>query len=376
MSSLVSSSVDLQKHQISEAYTDLDSLRKIKSEDDKDQALKKVAKQFESLFLHELLKNMRKANAVFEENSLFDSKETNFYRDMYDQQLSLTLAQQGTGLSEMLYQQMSHRYGPSLERSEAEPTKGETSVDRGQAERIPETLPLENTDVATVVRAGQADFQQSNKGPEVKVEAPMMVKTVSKENQSFEFSRAQTEKGKEKLVEWGKSLSFDSPKDFVGSLLPVAEKIAKSNGFNPLIVLAQAALETGWGKHILKDQNGTSNNLFNIKAGPGWKGEKVTVNTLEYRDGLPVQEKANFRKYDSIGQSLLDYFQFISDSPRYQKAVESSTDSQKYIEELSKAGYATDPNYSEKVMSVLQRLQSHLLPTQPKTEAPGVSYVQ
>lgn len=300
------------------AYTDLNSLNAIKNEESEDEALKKVAKQFESLFMHELLKNMRNANSVFEEDSLLDNKESNFFRDMYDQQLSITLSEKGMGLSDVLYRQMKASYGTE----DGASTKPNIT--------------------------GKIEFG-SDRPPKIKVRSKPL-----EENSTPRVLPSDASQSSDKNL-----TSFDSAKDFVDSVLPMAKKALSAMGLNPLMAVAQSALETGWGKHIIKGEGGvSSNNLFNIKAGAGWQGEKVAVTTTEYRDGTAVKEQAFFRKYDSIEDSVKDFMSFLKDNPRYQKALDVADDANKFIQGLQKAGYATDPEYANKIMSVFNKLST------------------
>jgi len=152
---------------------------------------------------------------------------------------------------------------------------------------------------------------------------------------------------------------FTSPKDFVEKLWPLAQTAAEKLGTRPEVLVAQSALETGWGKFISKDANGqTSNNLFNIKAGKDWEGKRVSIETVEFRNGRAVKEQADFRAYDSLEDSLDDYVSFLQTSPRYEKALEHAENPEVFIQLLHKAGYATDPNYSDKVTNIINRESS------------------
>jgi flagellar protein FlgJ len=134
----------------------------------------------------------------------------------------------------------------------------------------------------------------------------------------------------------------------------MATEAASLLGLKPQALLAQAALESGWGKHVMQFANGDpANNLFGIKADSRWGGDKVTVSTLEYEQGVAVRKKAHFRAYEDYRQSFLDYVDFLKADPRYAKALQSTDDPVAYFQELQKAGYATDPNYAKKISAVL-----------------------
>jgi flagellar protein FlgJ len=147
---------------------------------------------------------------------------------------------------------------------------------------------------------------------------------------------------------------IETPADYVNQVFPHAKQAAKELGVEPEFLVAQSALESGWGKRIAEDSRGaTSHNLFGIKAGRTWTGPVATAKTLEYDDGVARQEKASFRKYDSFADSFNDYVAFLKSNPRYQDAINSASDSAQFGRALQDAGYATDPDYAKKIQSVL-----------------------
>jgi flagellar protein FlgJ len=149
--------------------------------------------------------------------------------------------------------------------------------------------------------------------------------------------------------------AFNTPRDFVRQLWPHAQQAADELGVDPGILIAQAALETGWGKAVSRDAQGkSSHNLFNIKADSRWDGPAVTVNTLEYKDGMAKREVARFRAYDSYAESFNDYVDFLKSNNRYQNAL-GSANTNEFVKELHAAGYATDPRYADKVLDIFGR---------------------
>jgi peptidoglycan hydrolase FlgJ len=153
----------------------------------------------------------------------------------------------------------------------------------------------------------------------------------------------------------GQKTSISSTQEnFVMMLKPHAEKAAAELQISPDVLIAQVALETGWGKHVLHDQQGDNSfNLFNIKAGGQWQGDKVNVSTLEYRDGIAANEKSDFRKYTDYAESFSDYVRLMKNNPRYQQALAAGNDSAAYADALQSAGYATDPAYAKKIKQLL-----------------------
>jgi flagellar protein FlgJ len=140
--------------------------------------------------------------------------------------------------------------------------------------------------------------------------------------------------------------------DFVAKLLPHAQEAARKLGVSVRAVLAQAALETQWGQHMPHGKGQSSNNLFGIKAGGSWDGKKVNVSTLEYEDGVAVRKQAQFRAYDSAGESFDDYARMISENPRYAAAKGHGDDVAGFARGLVAGGYATDPSYAHKLAAI------------------------
>lgn len=127
-------------------------------------------------------------------------------------------------------------------------------------------------------------------------------------------------------------------------MMPYALKAVEGLGFNPLVLVAQAALETGWGQHV-----SSGNNYYGIKANSSWTGESEKLSSEEFENGKFVSEVSSFRKYSDVLDSMKDYLKFIKENPRYEKAVGKSYSPDEYFEEIQRAGYATDPNYADKL---------------------------
>ncbi len=305
------------------SYTDLHELNKLKQagRDDDPRALKAVADQFESLFLNMLLKNMRQANEAISEGGLFDSSESKFYQEMMDQQLAMSMSSgKGIGLSEVLVRQLS----PSGDKPEVDVDK---TSQLNRSDRHFDGAMNQMMD-HTIEMALQASMKR----------ASLVVdqSTVAHSDKINQIDR------------------FESPEHFVESMAPVANKVAADSGLSPAALIAQAALETGWGKHLPRHSDGSnSHNLFGIKADHRWDGDRLSSTTLEFRDGIARQEKASFRSYGSYEQSMRDYVDFLSQSPRYQQALDQADNAKGYIEQLQLAGYATDPAYSSKISGIL-----------------------
>lgn len=310
----ISSHIQSQMDQAQSAYdfTGLDNLRRGAQKGERE-ALEKTAKQFEGIFIHMMLKSMRAAEDVLADDSNpLNSSQVKFYRDMHDQQMATNMAETGSmGLAELIVQQLDPK-GSGV---------------------MPASLVRSGANLADV------NFQRNTPSENGEELAPL---------KSDQLGQADTEKA-------GKKSAFQSPEAFIQSLLPVAEKVAGELGVEPKALVAQAAVETGWGQYMIHSGKGeNSHNLFGIKADRNWQGNKEVVETLEYTQGVPQKQKAAFRSYQGFHESMQDYVKFIKESPRYRNAVEQSGDSEAYFKQLQQAGYATDPAYADKVLSVLK----------------------
>ncbi|MBT8130962.1 MAG: glucosaminidase domain-containing protein [Gammaproteobacteria bacterium] len=145
-----------------------------------------------------------------------------------------------------------------------------------------------------------------------------------------------------------------SKQDFVNGMMPFAIEVERELGISRKAVVAQAALESGWGKHTMQRPDGSdAYNFFGIKADASWQGDKVAMKTLEFSEGVGSRVTEKFRAYDSLGQSVRDYADFIRRNPRYREAIERGADPHQYATELQRAGYATDPNYADKIKQIV-----------------------
>lgn len=278
------------------------------------QTLRQVAGQFESLFVNMMLKSMRQASLA---EGLFDSEQSKMYQDMADQQLASDLSMRGgLGLQDVIMRQLGGaRYANSAE-----------------------AVPGQTFSIDTVTVRPSLGIRVNEKIIEQIREAKPQ--PLAEDTEVVETDMANMPK------------RFNSPEEFVEKLWPYAERAAEKLGVAPEVILSQAALETGWGKFILADQQGSSFNLFNIKA-HRWDGDTVAKNALEYRDGKALHEQSQFRAYDSYQQSFDDYVRFLQTQPRYSQALQHVGDPNAFIEQLHKAGYATDPQYADKIKRIM-----------------------
>ena len=308
----------------------LNSIRQQSNSSDKaskEAALQSAAKQFEAIFMQMLLKSMRSAQDVLESDSPFNSQSTKFYRDMHDQQLAVELSSNGSlGLSDLIVRQLggdSENYMPS-------------SALRADAS------------MEAIAAAKQAAYQASTKQADLSQNSRIPGEPVSNNRQLDIPYASRPEQEKDELPR------FEQPKDFVTALTGPAKTVERQLGVPFEVIIAQAALETGWGQKIIQKSDGqSSNNLFNIKADARWKGDKAIKETLEFEQGSMVKKKAPFRVYNSLVESVNDYIEFLSSGDRYKEALKGSGNVEHFLQGIQKAGYATDPNYANKIMGIL-----------------------
>ena len=328
----------LNLHQLSEM--------KLGARQNSAEASKGVAQQFESLFIQQMLAAMRSA-AVVDESS--HSSYMDFYQDMQDKQLALTMAKQGgLGISKFIMQQLPGGQTDSGSGGEILPPEIPTVSETMSLPPIPKS----NLKPVESVQLSALNYQSEN--PAV----------VVKKYVQFDIDKdVVTTAIPQNEIKPPEQSNWNTAQAFIRDILPQAKSAAHALGVSPGLLVAQSALETGWGKHVMSRPDGSSAfNLFGIKAGPGWNGDTVTKPTLEFRNGVMQTEIALFRAYASATDSLKDYVDFIQSNTRYRDALAHGGDDIQYVQGLQKAGYATDPNYADKIVSIMQgnRLQQTL----------------
>jgi flagellar protein FlgJ len=290
---------------MAQVYTDFSGLASLKARarEDRDEALDQVTRQFESLFMQMMLKSMRDASFG---GGLLDGERTQFYRDLYDKQLAMHLAERGgVGLADVLHTQLGGRPTEAVAGRGPDDYRAMPVAARPVRPQAPATLPP----AAATAQATRPGAREPLDG---------------------------------------------TPEGFVRSLWPHASEAAGRLGLPPEALLAQAALETGWGRHVIQRPDGSSShNLFGIKADGRWQGDRARVQTLEYTDGVAVKVRDNFRAYASHADSFRDYVDFLQRNPRYREALQRTDDPAAYFSALQEAGYATDPAYAAKIQRIL-----------------------
>jgi peptidoglycan hydrolase FlgJ len=282
-------------------YTDIQGLARLNTEYKINPELAKthVAEQFASLFMQMVMTSMRQANDVIS-SDLFSSNEMGLYQDLFDKQLSITMAGQSNGLVSLIKKNMEQHL------PEAQKTTAMAEVD------------------PTLIRPKKNELIQNH-----------VTKTAVATKKSQPAAPPLT------------------PEEFVRMLWPAAQTAAEALQINPEVLIAQAALETNWGKSVIPHpKSGTSHNVFNIKADTNWSHSVATATTLEEQDEVLVKQKANFKVYDSYMESFQDYVTLLKNNGRYSQALAQHDDPQSFIKGLQEAGFATDSHYAEKIWQI------------------------
>ncbi|MDW5375310.1 flagellar assembly peptidoglycan hydrolase FlgJ [Halomonas sp. HP20-15] len=318
---------------------DLQGLQRLKqtASSRPEEGVREAAKQFEAVFLKMMLKSMRDATP---QSGLLDSQQTRFYTEMLDQQWSQHLSGQGVGLAEQLVQQLEDRgLVPKVD-----------SASESLIAGIPRGTPR-------VLHGGlQGDVPVASQAADAPTEEP-----VTRFLDALELKPAGSgyESAARGATEPTGSTDRERPAhvaEFLRELHGPAQAASRTTGVPAELILAQAALETGWGRHEIPTADGNnSHNLFGIKAGSQWQGETTDITTTEYVDGRAVKMVDRFRVYDDFEAAFTDYARLIGDNPRYAGVVTASNASNA-ARALQAGGYATDPAYADKLIAIMDTL--------------------
>lgn len=404
------------------SYSDLNRLNQLKVGDkDSDGNMRKVAQEFESLFLGEMLKSMRQATETLGQDNPLNTPAAKQYQEMYDQQLAVSMSREGggIGLADVLMRQMSKSKqlapGEAAAASAAKQLAAKAAVEtpiaagtvatNGPLSRLNGERPLwasrsvkssasagegaHHNDMALInqrrlalppkladrLLAGLVPSASTNAATAAtspnKIQVPASTKAGSGPLYNGDWLASQTDSTSSGRMQiYGRAMAqiplapakkaFSSADEFVNTMLPMAKEAAERIGVDPRYLVAQAALETGWGKSVMRAQDGSSShNLFGIKAGSSWTGESARAITSEFRNGEKVKETAEFRSYDSYKDSFHDLVTLLQTNNRYQDVVKSADNPEQFVRELQKAGYATDPDYASKISQIAKQMTSY-----------------
>lgn len=303
-----------------------------------------VAQQFEGLFVQQMLSAMRSAAKV---DGASHSSYMDFYQEIYDKQLAQTIAgQDRLGVAKLITRQIPGAAGnESVAKVATELKMPETGLAPEPADSADAVAATTTPVPANLAYAAVANTAQASKPEPLEPAAATTGVVLSKVVDNDFAESMQIDRQNQR---------WQQPQQFVADLLPEARNVAQQLGVSPELLVAQAALETGWGKHTMQLDDGRSSfNLFGIKAGADWRGGALARSSLEYRDGTLASEVSRFRAYASPADSLADYVDFIKSNPRYQAALEHGGNDEAYMRAIQQAGYATDPRYADKVIGIL-----------------------
>lgn len=291
------------------------------------EGMKQASKQFEVLFMQMVLKSMREATPA---DGMFDSQQEKLYTSMLDQQLAQNLSGRGLGLAEAMFAQLSRTVSGAatpLPPAGALPAAAATD----QLPDGPATLPPK---LAPAPQTVPAAAQSMTRAPDLSF---------------YETATAQATFSRSVLPQ-------AQVEQFVSRLLPAAQRASQASGVPAQLIMAQAALESGWGRREIRADDGQpSYNLFGIKADKSWKGPVVEATTTEYVNGVAQKTRASFRAYGSYEEAFSDYGKFMSSNPRYANVLTAQNPAAA-ARSLQQAGYASDPQYGGKLIRIMKQM--------------------
>jgi flagellar protein FlgJ len=293
--------------------------------------MKVAAQQFDAVFTQMMLKSMRDATP---QDGPFDSHDTATFTSMMDQQLSQHLSQKGIGVADAMLKQLMRNQGMQVSGANgangagglagmANALGGGNGGDEGQTAAL--------NALAKAYGNAQANGQLAM-------------------GKGYSANSALTPP----LKGDGSSPKVDA---FVDKLAGPAQAASAATGIPARFIIGQAALESGWGKSEIKKADGTtSHNVFGIKATKDWTGKTVSTLTTEYVHGKPQRVVEKFRAYDSYQEAMTDYASLLKGNPRYAQVINSAHDVKGFANGMQRAGYATDPHYAKKLMSIMDKM--------------------
>jgi len=321
-------------------FTDLAGLSALKrGAANKDPAaIREVARQFESMFTSMMLKSMREAGGS---DPIFGSDQEKMYQGMFDDQLALQMSRgKGLGLADMLIRQLQRMGVPGAVQAAATGAAGDTVTSGAAGSAGPNAA------------SGAAGSAQTG--------IPAATTVTSKAGAAAYIAT--------------QGVSSADQQSFVSTLWSQAQQAGQQLGVDPRNLIAQAALETNWGRSLPQDAAGTSsNNLFGVKASRGWAGETVTAPTQEFSNGVASDTSAQFRAYASRTQSFQDYVALLQSSPRYADALNTGGNAGAFAAALQRGGYATDPDYARKVSSIARTIAAPVVTDLKSGPAPPIT---
>jgi peptidoglycan hydrolase FlgJ len=299
------------------------------------QSLKTVAKQFDAVFLQMMLKSMREATP---QDGPLDSRDGAQFTSMLDEQLAQSMSTKGIGVANALISQLSRNAGMSSA-SDLSSGAGADGLG-GPAGALGALGAGHGGDAGNTAMLNALARAYSN--------AAANGQLANGAGYSAASALTPPLHGK------GASPKVDA---FVAKMAAPAQAASEATGIPARFIVGQAALESGWGRGEIKYSNGApSHNVFGIKATKDWTGKTVTAVTTEYVNGAPRKVVETFRAYDSYAEAMTDYASILRNNPRYASVVNQSHDAASFARGMQRAGYATDPHYARKLISIMQQM--------------------
>lgn len=311
------------------------------------EGIKAAAKQFEAMFLNIVMKSMRDATP---QDGPFDSEQSKQFTAMLDQQMSQSLAQRGVGLADVLVRQLTVNKGKAaLDAAQGSDGSADDAAETGLGASA--GINGKSANGHTLLPFGLDRLGAAHKSGD---DAPHGMLPIN--HTLMDTSRESSGKRQQQSQQQRRDARPAHVAAFQNNVTSAAEEASQTTGIPAQFMMAQAALESGWGKHVVQNKDGTSsNNLFGIKAGADWKGKVVEATTTEYVHGVATRKVQKFRAYDSYQDSFKDYASMLRSNPRYEKVLASAQDMTGFAQGLQRAGYATDPRYAEKLTQIIKQ---------------------
>lgn len=286
-----------------------------------------------------MLKAMRDATP---QDDLMDSEQSRLYTSMLDQQLSQSMASRGVGLADVMIRQLRGGLPPEPKQE----TPGPASAIEGQRPA---------GDISSLVRLKSNPITQQRAQPPASAAEPRL------SSPSSPLAPPANPRAESLTPVVAQPGAHSHVMEFQAKLMPYAQQASQATGIPALFMLGQAALESGWGKRELRGLDGTpSYNLFGVKAGANWKGAVVESVTTEYVNGVARKGVEKFRAYSSYADAFGDYANLLRSNPRYAQVLAQAVqglDAESFAQGLQQAGYATDPDYADKLSQIIRTTQ-------------------
>ncbi|CAM2180790.1 flagellar protein FlgJ [Paraburkholderia sacchari] len=297
------------------------------------QGVKMAAKQFDAVFTQMMLKSMRDATP---DDGPLDSKDGAQFVSMMDQQLAQQMSNKGIGVANAMIKQLMRSMGGDAGADGAGGAGGAGGIAGAMSGMASAGGSGNEGNVAMLNALGRAYGNAAANGA---------------------LGRSQGWNANSALTPPVRGNGDEKVDAFVNKLASGAQQASAATGIPARFIVGQAALESGWGKReIMKADGSTSYNVFGIKATGDWTGKTVSTMTTEYVNGAPHRVVEKFRAYDSYDEAMADYASMLKNNPRYASVINNSRSAESFTHGMQRAGYATDPHYAKKLMSIMQQM--------------------